>query len=143
MINNKGTARWKGGLISGSGEVSTQSNALKSTFTFSTRFGDDMAGTNPEELVGAAFSACYSMFLASLLEKAGHAPTEIKTTAEVSLVKDERGPFIGKIHLHTEGTVNGIDQAEFEKQAQAAKKDCPLARALDAVPEIVLTVVLK
>ncbi len=143
MLNTKGTATWRGGLKTGSGEVSSQSGALKGTYKFSTRFAEDAEGTNPEELIGAAHAACFSMFLTALLEKENFTVVEITTTADVQLSKDETGPFIRKIKLETQGIVTGIEQQDFEKFAEKAKTNCPISRALHAVPEITLTAVLK
>ena len=143
MSNHKGKATWEGGLKEGIGAVHTQGPALSGSYNFASRFGEDNTGTNPEELVGAAHAACYSMFLAATLEKAGHPPIEINTETTVLLSKDDTGPFIQKIEIETIGEVPDIEQEDFEKYAETAKKNCPISRALQSVPEWTLKATLK
>lgn len=122
------TSTWRGDLKGGAGAVSTQSGALQDTaITYVSRF-ENGGGSNPEELVGAAHAACYSMYLSAILSAAGHVPEAITTKAEVTL--DAGGPKITRIHLVTEGTVPGIDQATFQKFADDAKAGCPVSKLL-------------
>ena len=133
MATRKSTAEWNGTLKEGSGRMRVGSGAYDGPFTYASRF-ESGQGTNPEELIGAAHAGCFSMFLAALLGKAGHPPKSIKTTATVHLGE---GPTVTLIELDTVGEVPGIDQAEFTRTAEAAKKDCPISKAL-AGPEIKL-----
>jgi lipoyl-dependent peroxiredoxin len=134
MPVRKASAEWKGNLREGSGIMKLGSGAYEGAYTFASRF-ESGPGTNPEELVGAAQAGCFSMFLSSLLTKAGFTPTSIVTTASVHLGD---GPTITLIELSTEAVVPGIDNAAFQEQAEAAKKNCPVSKAL-AGPEIKLT----
>ena len=127
-----GRARWKGGLKDGRGKVETETGALEGKYSFKSRF-EDGKGTNPEELIGAAHAACFSMALAAALEKAGFAPERIETTASVDLRADEGGPRISTITLDTRGTVPDIDEAAFREQAEGAKANCPVSKALAGV----------
>jgi lipoyl-dependent peroxiredoxin len=133
MPVRKSSAVWKGNLREGSGTMKIGNGAYDGPFTFASRF-ESGPGTNPEELVGAAQAGCFSMFLSSLLTKAGFAPTSISTTATVHLGE---GPTITLIELDTEAIVPGIDNATFQVQAEAAKKNCPVSKALTG-PEIKL-----
>jgi osmotically inducible protein OsmC len=110
------------------------SGAYDGPYTWASRF-DTGPGTNPEELVGAAHAGCFSMFLASLLTKAGFTPTRISTTATVHLTDGT----ISLIELHTEAEVPGLTDADLQTHAEAAKAGCPVSKALAAVPEIKLT----
>lgn len=143
MSNHKGKATWEGGLKEGIGSVQTQGPALVGKYNFASRFGEDNTGTNPEELVGAAHAACYSMFLAAILEKDGHPPIEIHTETTVLLSRDETGPFVKKIEIETKGHVPDIEQDDFQRYAETAKKNCPISRALASVPEWTLKATLK
>jgi osmotically inducible protein OsmC len=131
-IVRKGEAEWKGGVPDGSGSVSVQSGAFKGTYGFKSRM-EDGPGTNPEELIGAAHSACFSMALSLALTQAGHPPTRVHTTANVHLEKGDSGYSIPLIELETEGEVPGIDNEEFQKLATATKSSCPVSKALSAV----------
>jgi osmotically inducible protein OsmC len=110
------------------------SGAWEGPYTFASRF-ESGRGTNPEELIGAAHAGCYSMFLSALLSDAGFTPTRISTTATVHLGD---GPAIDLIELSTEAAVPNLTDAAFQQHAEAAKKGCPVSKAL-AGPKITLT----
>jgi lipoyl-dependent peroxiredoxin len=131
-IVRKGEAEWKGGVPEGSGSVSVQSGAFKGTYGFKSRM-EDGPGTNPEELIGAAHAACFSMALSLALAQAGHVATRVHTTAKVHLEKRDAGYMIPLIELETEGEVPGITDEEFQKLASATKSGCPVSKALSAV----------
>lgn len=107
------------------------SGAFEGPYSFSSRF-EEGAGTNPEEMIGAAHSGCFSMFLSGLLSKEGFKPTSIRTTARVHLGKVDGAPKITLIELETEGEVPGVDPATFQQKADEAKKNCPISKALAA-----------
>jgi lipoyl-dependent peroxiredoxin len=120
------SAIWEGGLKGGRGSFKGNSGAIAGDYSFATRF-EGKNGTNPEELVGAAHAACYSMALSAGLEGAGKKPTRVSTTAVVTLSMDG-GPHITTIKLTTRGVVPGLDQAGFAAAAEEAKKGCPISR---------------
>ncbi|MBK9715831.1 MAG: OsmC family peroxiredoxin [Kouleothrix sp.] len=121
------SATWSGDLASGSGTASTESGALQDAkVTFASRF-ENSGGSNPEELLAAAHASCFSMALANNLSKDGHVPQEIRTRATLTLNKGPNGFKITKIHLDTEGSVPGIDQAAFAEAAEQTKKTCPVS----------------
>ena len=110
------------------------SGAYEGAYSFPSRF-ESGKGTNPEELIGAAHAGCFSMFLAALLTDAGFPPTIVRTTATVHL---DAGPTITKIELATEAAVPRLDQKAFLAHAEAAKKNCPVSKAL-AGPQVTLS----
>jgi lipoyl-dependent peroxiredoxin len=134
MTTRTSFAEWKGTLKEGSGTMKLASGAYEGPYTFASRF-EEGEGTNPEELIGAAQAGCFSMFLSALLTKAGYPPESISTSATVHLGE---GPTITLIELKSEAKVPGIGEAEFLEQAEAAKKNCPISKAL-AGPEITLS----
>jgi osmotically inducible protein OsmC len=122
------TSTWRGDLKGGAGVVSTESGALQDTaITYVSRF-ENGGGSNPEELVGAAHAACYSMYLSAILSSAGHVPQAVTTRAVVTLNAGEAK--ITRIHLVTEGKVPSIDQPTFLKFADEAKAGCPVSKLL-------------
>jgi lipoyl-dependent peroxiredoxin len=129
------SAEWKGTLKEGSGTMRLGSGAWEGPYTFASRF-ESAAGTNPEELIGAAQAGCFSMFLAALLTEAGFPPQSIRTRAAVHL---ESGPTIARIELTTEATVPGIDEKAFLVHAEAAKRNCPVSKALAGGPQVTLS----
>ena len=70
-------AVWRGTLKEGGGTVRLASGLYEGPYTFSSRF-EEGAGTNPEELIGAAHAGCFSMFLAALLTENGYEPDRIQ-----------------------------------------------------------------
>ncbi|HKR60022.1 MAG TPA: OsmC family protein [Pyrinomonadaceae bacterium] len=129
MAKRTASAVWEGTLREGKGTVKLGSGAFEGPYSFVSRF-EDGAGTNPEELIGAAHAGCFSMALAAGLTKAGLKPTRISTKAQVSLEKVGEGFKITTIELDTEAEVPGIDQSAFLDHAESAKKNCPVSQAL-------------
>ena len=125
-------ARWEGGLKDGSGTMRFGSGAFEGQYSFTSRF-EEGPGTNPEELIAAAHAGCFSMQLAGVLGQAGHAPESVRTTARVSVDKDGEGFTITRSELTSEATVPGIDDEEFQRHADEAKRICPVSRALGGV----------
>lgn len=137
MPQHSATAVWNGGLKTGKGHLTTQTGALDGPYTHRSRFTeDDRSATNPEELIGAALSGCFSMFLSGELENAGYSATRIRTEAKVTLTKTSGGTVIERIRLTTEAEVPGMSEDDFQKHVQYSKENCPVSKALKAVPEI-------
>lgn len=138
------SVHWEGRGVKGQGKISTQTGALKEyPYGFASRFEDDRRGTNPEEILGAAHAACFTMAFSFACDKAGLATDKVDTKATVSLVKDGDGFKIDRIALTLEASVPGADDATFRKIAAAAKAGCPLSKALASVPEISMTATLR
>ena len=131
-IKRNASAVWSGTGKEGKGAITTQSGVLSDTpYGFSRRFGDEK-GTNPEELIAAAHAGCFTMALAFQLTGAGHAPEKLDTKAEVSLEQEGAGWKIAASALTLKAKVPGISQAEFDKLAEAAEKNCPVSKVLNA-----------
>ncbi|SFG17648.1 osmotically inducible protein OsmC [Palleronia marisminoris] len=137
MIKKHGTANWKGGLKDGTGTVSTQTGVLdKANYGFKSRF-EDGTNTNPEELIGAAHAACFSMALSMILGQSDLTPDNIDTKATVSLEQLDSGFTVTKIHLEVTASVPNASEDQFMEAAQKAKENCPISKAL-AGPEITM-----
>jgi osmotically inducible protein OsmC len=132
MVKRISDAEWRGDLQAGSGTVKLGSGAFDGPYSYKSRF-EDGSGTNPEELLGAAHAACFSMALSLALSQAGHIPTRVHTRATVSFGPVPGGFAISRIDLETEGAVPGIDAATFQKFAEGAKVGCPVSKALASV----------
>ncbi|MFX2607549.1 OsmC family protein [Enterobacter mori] len=131
-IHKHGSAHWSGDIKSGKGTVSTESGVLnQQPYGFNTRF-EGATGTNPEELIGAAHAACFSMALSLMIGEAGFTADSIDTTADVSLDKADGGFAITKIALTSKVTVPGIDPQKFDGIIQKAKAGCPVSQVLKA-----------
>lgn len=137
MPVRKANAVWEGGLKGGKGKVALGSGAFEGSYSFGSRF-EEASGTNPEELIGAGHAACFSMALSAALDRAGHPPTRVATSAKVHIEKVGEGFKITRIELDTEAQVPGIDDATFQQFAKGAKEGCPVSQAL-AGTEITLT----
>ena len=131
-MQRKASAVWKGGLKDGKGAVSAGSGVLANTpYSFVTRF-ENTPGTNPEELIAAAHAACFSMALSAQLGAANLTPSNISTTATLTLEKLDSGWTITAVHLDVVGQVPGADAAAFQKAAGDAKTGCPVSKVLNA-----------
>ena len=133
-ISRKASAHWEGDLKSGKGTLSTpQSGLLEHVpYGFNSRFGEEK-GTNPEELIAAAHAGCFTMALSAKLTEAGHPPESLDGSAEVDLSL-EGGPSLSAIRLKMKAKVPGLDDATFRAIADDAKQNCPVSKALSAVP---------
>ena len=132
MPTRSAEAEWKGDLPGGKGTMSFGSGAFEGQYSYRSRF-EEGEGTNPEELIAAAHAGCFSMQLAAVLSRAGHEPDSVNSTARVSLESDDGGFSITRSKLSTEVTVSGLDDDEFQKYADEAKRTCPVSRALGAI----------
>ena len=131
-MNKFASAHWEGDIKKGKGTISTQSGALKEQpYGFNTRFEDE-PGTNPEELIAGAHAGCFSMAFSLQLGNAGYTADSIDTQAKVTLDKDGDGFSITKVHLDMTAKIPGIDDAEFQSIAKAAKEGCPVSKVLNA-----------
>jgi osmotically inducible protein OsmC len=128
------SAEWRGDLKGGKGNITTESKVLNNTeYNFASRFEAGTV-TNPEELLGAAHSGCFTMALANALSTDGFKVNSIKTLDKVYLEKSEAGFGVSKIEISTEGDVVGIDSAKFNEYAEKIKSACIISRALASVP---------
>ena len=136
-FTRRANANWKGTGMEGKGTISTQSTTLnEAQLSFKTRF-DQGVGTNPEELIAAAHSGCFTMQLSFLLSEAGFVPEDLDTVAKVTF---EDGT-ITLIQLELTGKVPGISAEDFQQTAQKAKEICPISKLLNT--EITLAVTLN
>ncbi len=136
-FTRRANANWKGTGMEGKGTISTQSTTLDNAqLSFKTRF-EQGVGTNPEELIAAAHSGCFTMQLSFLLSEAGFVPEDLDTVAKVTF---EDGT-ITLIALELTGKVPGISEEDFQKTAQKAKEICPISKLLNT--EITLAVTLN
>lgn len=139
MTEKTASVHWEGQGKKGQGQISTQTAALKAyPYGFGSRFEDDRTGTNPEELLGAAHAACFTMAFSFACDKAGFATTSVDTEAHVRLTAEGDGFVIDRIALSMKAVVPGISDEQFQSIAEQAKKACPLSKALASIPEITL-----
>lgn len=136
-FTRRASANWKGTGMEGKGSITTQSKALDSApYSFKTRF-DDVVGTNPEELIGAAHSGCYTMQLSFLLTELGFPADNLDTDAKVTF---EDGT-ITEITLNLKATIPGITEEAFQETANKAKEICPVSKLLNAIITLSATLV--
>jgi lipoyl-dependent peroxiredoxin len=124
------SATWIGDLREGRGSVSTESRALQShPYTFCSRYGEK-PGTNPEELLGAAHAACFTMSFVRMLGMAKFVPEQVDGKSEVVIEKDGDGFSITSVHLTLVTKIPGIDNATFQSIAMKAKAGCPVSKLM-------------
>ncbi len=127
-MKRKATAVWNGSGKEGNGHLTTQSTVLNQTqYSFNSRFAEGV-GTNPEELIAAAHSGCFTMKLSFVLGEAGFTPESLETT---SVITFENG-VISKSHLILKAKVPGISQDVFDASVKDAELNCPVSQVLKA-----------
>ena len=132
-MQSRATAQWEGDLMSGKGKTSSGSGTFRElNLSWKARTeGGVASNTTPEELLAASHASCFSMALSHGLAKEGHAPRKLETTCTVEFGPKQGGGFeVKSSSLEVRGQVPGIDQAAFQKAAEAAKNGCPISSAL-------------
>jgi lipoyl-dependent peroxiredoxin len=135
MADRSASVTWSGSLMEGAGTITSVGSGAFGPLdvTWASRTEDSGGLTSPEELIAAAHASCFSMALSHGLAEGGTPPEKLDTSATVTFVP---GTGVTKIALTVRGTVPGIDEAAFVEAAEGAKENCPLSKALAAVPEI-------
>lgn len=127
-MKRNANAIWKGNLKAGEGQMTTDSGVLENTpYSFGTRF-QNAPGTNPEELIAAAHSGCFSMALSNLLSEAGGTVNAVKASCDVTL----KDLDITDSHLTVEVDVDGLEQDKIKQCLEDAKAGCPVSKVLNA-----------
>src|SRR5260370_381892 len=131
MTTTFGSAKWQGGIKDGKGAISTKSGALKDyPYGFASRF-EGKPGSNPEELIGAAHAACFTMALSLILGEAKLTAEQMETKADVTLEKVGDGFAITSVHLTLNAKIPGADNAKFQELAGMANAGCPVSKLLN------------
>ena len=135
-------AEWRGNLQEGEGTMALGSGAWEGPFTFKSRF-EDGAGSNPEELIGAAEAGCFTMQLSHDLSETGHVPELVHTDARVSIRNIDGTPTIARIALTVRARVDGVDAETLQRTAEGTRENCIISRALGGVGEITVETTLE
>lgn len=135
MADRTASVTWSGSLLEGAGSITSVGSGAFGPLdvTWSSRTEESGGLTSPEELIAAAHASCFSMALSHGLAQGGTPPEQLDTSATVTFVP---GTGVTKIALTVRGTVPGMDEAAFVEAAEGARENCPLSKALAAVPEI-------
>jgi lipoyl-dependent peroxiredoxin len=129
-MNRNASAIWKGNLHQGEGTLTTESGVLAGTqYSHGTSFAEGI-GTNPDELIAASLSGCFTMALSSELSLCGFHPERIETVATATLEDLAAGWTLTHMQLDVHANVPDASQAYFMIAAIAAKTNCPMARLL-------------
>ena len=135
--DRKAEVVWQGDLMNGSGTIqSVTSGALGPLdVTWASRSEDPSGRTSPEELIAAAWAACFSMALSHGLAQAGTPPEKLESSATVTF---QPGEGITRGALTVRGAVPGLDEDGFRAAAEDAKQNCPVSKALTGIPDITI-----
>ena len=142
MAERTARVTWRGSLTEGDGTIESVGSGAFGPLdvTWASRTEESNGRTSPEELIAAAHASCFSMALSGALAKAGAPPEGLETQATVTFVP---GTGITKSALSVRGWVPGLDEAAFREAAEAARENCPVSKALAAVPEITVEASLE
>lgn len=126
-MKRNATAVWNGSLKEGAGKLTTQSTTLQNTqYSFGSRF-ETGVGTNPEELIAAAHSGCFTMQLSAYIGEADH---EIESIETKCVIDFQEGSIVSS-HLSVHAKVKGITEADFQELVTKAEKNCPISKLLN------------
>jgi osmotically inducible protein OsmC len=141
MADRTANVTWSGSLLEGSGTIESVGSGAFGPLdvTWASRTEESGGRTSPEELIAAAHASCFSMALSHALAQAGTPPDRLETSATVTFIP---GTGITKSALTVRGSVPGLDEDGFRAAAENAKENCPVSKALAAVPEITLDATL-
>jgi lipoyl-dependent peroxiredoxin len=137
-VERRAKSVWTGTLTEGEGKLTAESSGVFTDLpvTWASRSEERSGGkTSPEELLAAAHASCFSMALSGGLTKAGTPPGGLEVTATATF---QAGEGVKSMHLEVTGEVPGIDENGFRQAAEDAKENCPISKALAALPEITL-----
>ncbi len=128
---------WHGDLMHGGGTIASPTSGAFGPLdvSWASRAEEPNGKTSPEELIAAAWAACFSMALSAGLGKAGTPPEKLETSATVTF---QPGEGITRGALTVRGTVPGLDADAFQAAAADAKANCPVSKALSGIPEVTL-----
>jgi osmotically inducible protein OsmC len=130
-VERRAKATWEGDLMGGSGEVSTESAAVRNArVKWSSRAEEADENTSPEELIAAAHATCVLMALANVLAQAGTPPARLESEATSTFDKTAEGFRLTTMRLAIRGEVDGLDEEGFRRAAEDAKENCPVSQAL-------------
>lgn len=129
-VKSKASSQWQGSLTEGSGRTALASGVAEFGIDWKSRSAGSEGATTPEELIAAAHASCYAMALSNGLAEAGHPPTNVETSAEVTFVP---GEGVTQSILSVSAEVPGIDQSQFSEFAEDAKANCPVSQALAGI----------
>ena len=143
-VERTASAVWEGDLMSGSGEVSTESGAVRNaTVKWSSRAEQADENTSPEELIAAAHATCVSMALANGLAQAGTPPTRLESEATGTFEKTGEGFRFTTMRLSIRGEVDGLDEDGFRRAAEEAIENCPVSQALKGNVDVSVDATLR
>jgi osmotically inducible protein OsmC len=130
-LTSEATTLWFGTLFEGHGTTSLDSSeAAEFPVDWKARSEGEAGRTNPEELLGAAHSACYSMAFSNALTQNGTPPESLQVTAAVTF---EPGAGISGSHLLVSAKVPNVTEEDFQRLAEEAKAGCPVSQALSGI----------
>ncbi len=124
---------WEGNLARGEGMISAGSSGAFAGLGYSnaTRIGSPEGKTSPEELLAAAHGGCFTMSLAGELSALGHPPERLESTCRITMDEVEgQGHQIVGSRVTVTATVDGVDQATFERAVVLADEGCPFSALL-------------
>ncbi|OYU79998.1 MAG: OsmC family peroxiredoxin [Flavobacterium sp. BFFFF1] len=126
-MKRNATAVWQGSIKEGNGRLTTQSKVLDNAqYSFKTRFEDGI-GTNPEELIAAAHSGCFTMQLSAFISEEGFEIESLETKCDIDF---QNGSIVSSV-LTVNGKVKDITDEKFQELVSKAEKNCPISKLLN------------
>ncbi|MAN28067.1 MULTISPECIES: organic hydroperoxide resistance protein [Mesonia] len=125
-----------------SGNVTTDDGKIDKSLSVPKGLGGDGGdGTNPEQLFGSAYAACYGSALELIAEKEGVDLGDFSVTATVSIGKTEEGDL--QLAVILDSYLPGVDVETGENLVNKAHEVCPYSRATRDNIDVTLNLLLE
>jgi Ohr subfamily peroxiredoxin len=105
------------------GHVTSSDNTLNLDLAMP---GSNKAGTNPEQLFAAGYSACFGSAIMAVAGADKLKPDNVQVTAEVSLIINGHDYSIA---VKLKAKIDGVSREEAEKLLHKAHEVCPYSKA--------------
>ncbi|MFG1806269.1 organic hydroperoxide resistance protein [Streptomyces sp. NPDC049040] len=121
------------------GRVATDDGKLDVIVNPPVELGGSGAGTNPEQLFAAGYSACFQSALAVVARRAKTDISGSRVTAKVGLGTTEAGGF--GLSVEMDVSIPGVERDVAASLVEQAHQVCPYSNAIRGNVEVTLTAV--
>ena len=125
------------------GSIRSEDGLLDLELALPRELGGRGDATNPEQLFGGGYAACFENAVLRVSQDAGHrfADDDINVVARIELSRNATGGFVLAAALAV--TMAGIDQQTAERLVQGAHAICPYSNAIRGNVDVAICVSVR
>lgn len=116
------------------GSARSDDGQLAVTLALPAALGGSGSGTNPEQLFGAGFAACFASSLAFAARQMGIDAGEVRIASKITLGVDEAGAY--GIQAHLSVSLADLDTTVAERVVAEARRICAYSNALKGTANV-------